>query len=200
MSLPHPPPPHPLHIGYIFPSQPSVVQPIHQGLIPAHFLLSLLFKHLRMFAHFQFSLFLWYDNNVKQRYCYGCCAEIGSFMPQTVSFPEKTIVVKKIWSIWIITFKVRTFPWQSPRLSKYQFIFNLTIKYWILVYLGITFWSSLISFCITIPKVTSLFFLFVGAEVQAHTANWVPLRFVWWPDLSIEDKFVLNSAHFCATL
>ena len=151
MSLPHPPP-HPLHIEYIFPSQSSDVQPIHQGLIPAHFLLSLLFKHLRMFnAHFQFSLFLWYDNNVKQRYCYGCCAEIGSFMPQTVSFPEKTIVVKKIWSIWIITFKVRTFPWQSPRLSKYQFIFNLTIKYWILVYLRITFWSSLISFCIIIP-------------------------------------------------
>ena len=51
-------------------------------------------KHLRMFnAHFQFSLFLWYDNNVKQRYCYGCCAEIGSFMPQAVSFPEKTTVV-----------------------------------------------------------------------------------------------------------
>ena len=38
-----PPPPHPLHIEYLFPSQPSDVQPIHQGLIPAHFLLSLLF-------------------------------------------------------------------------------------------------------------------------------------------------------------
>ena len=111
-------------------------------------------------AHFQFSLFLWYDNNVKQRYCYGCCAEIGSFMPQTVSFPEKTIVVKKIWSIWVITFKVRTFPWQSPRLSKYQFIFNLTIKYWILVYLRITFWSSLISFCIIIPQSNLTFFSF----------------------------------------
>ena len=42
-NVPAPPPPHPLHIEYIFPSQPSDVQPIHQGLIPAHFLLSLLF-------------------------------------------------------------------------------------------------------------------------------------------------------------
>ena len=93
-TAPAPPPPHPLHEEHILPSQPSDVQPIHQGLIPAHFLLSLLFKHLRMFnAHIQFSLFLWYDNNVKQRYCYGCCAEIGSFMPQAVSFPEKTTVV-----------------------------------------------------------------------------------------------------------
>ena len=43
-NVPAPPLPTPyIYRVYIFPSQPSDVQPIHQGLIPAHFLLSLLF-------------------------------------------------------------------------------------------------------------------------------------------------------------
>ena len=93
MSLPHPPTPSPYGVSFPFPALWCTTNTPGSNSCPLPPLPTVL-KHLRMFnAHFQFSLFLWYDNNVKLRYCYGCCAEIGSFMPQAVSFPEKTTVV-----------------------------------------------------------------------------------------------------------
>ena len=90
---PTPPTPSPYRVYFPFPAICCATNTPGSNSCPLPPLPTVL-KHLRMFnAHFQFSLFLWYDNNVKQRYCYGCCAEIGSFMPQAVSFPEKTTVV-----------------------------------------------------------------------------------------------------------
>ena len=94
-NVPAPPPltPSPYRVYFPFPALCCATNTPGSNSCPLPPLLTVL-KHLRMFnAHFQFSLFLWYDNNVKQRYCYGYCAEIGSFMPQAVSFPEKTTVV-----------------------------------------------------------------------------------------------------------
>ena len=90
---PPPPAPSPYRVYFPFPALWCATNTLGSNSCPLPPLLTVL-KHLRMFnAHFQFSLFLWYDINVKQRYCYGYCAEIGSFMPQAVPFPEKTTVV-----------------------------------------------------------------------------------------------------------